>query len=245
MRLLGTGEDTRAGGRPCPHRRRAPWGRPPLAWRRAFRNRGTSPGTAACVPRCSQRRPRMRPAPTSFGLCVRWRIPRGLPCSAHGRPRQARLLLPLHGPRTPAPAPRSTHRRARLPHPASPPRRPRRPRTPPAPGRHAPGASPAGPPPDARPGPPCFSPSNSRPPWTATWPCAWRHTPPCCDRTCSAKATWRDRTGSCPGVLPVVVHTGRERWRAPLGVRALTAPGPEALAPLQPDAAYVLLDGPA
>ena len=48
-----------------------------------------------------------------------------------------------------------------------------------------------------------------------------------------------------PRVLPVVVHTGRERWRAPLGVRALTAPGPEALAPLQPDAAYVLLDGPA
>ena len=28
-------------------------------------------------------------------------------------------------------------------------------------------------------------------------------------------------------------------------MRALTAPGPEALAPLQPDAAYVLLDGPA
>ena len=48
-----------------------------------------------------------------------------------------------------------------------------------------------------------------------------------------------------PRVLPVVVHTGREQWRAPLGVRALTAPGPEALAPLQPDAAYVLLDGPA
>ena len=48
-----------------------------------------------------------------------------------------------------------------------------------------------------------------------------------------------------PRVLPVVVHTGRERWNAPLGVRALTAPGPEALAPLQPDAAFVLLDGPA
>ena len=48
-----------------------------------------------------------------------------------------------------------------------------------------------------------------------------------------------------PRVLPVVVHTGRERWRAPLGVRALTAPGPEALAPLQPEAACVLLDGPA
>ncbi len=48
-----------------------------------------------------------------------------------------------------------------------------------------------------------------------------------------------------PRVLPVVVHTGRERWRAPLGVRALTAPGPEALASLQPDATCVLLDGPA
>ena len=62
-----------------------------------------------------------------------------------------------------------------------------------------------------------------------------------------------------PRVLPVVVHTGREQWRAPLGVRALTAPErfhrwssndgtdevSEALAPLQPDAAYVLLDGPA
>ena len=48
-----------------------------------------------------------------------------------------------------------------------------------------------------------------------------------------------------PRVLPVVVHTGRERWRAPLSVRALTAPGPEALAPLQPEAACVLLDGPA
>ena len=48
-----------------------------------------------------------------------------------------------------------------------------------------------------------------------------------------------------PRVLPVVVYTGRERWRAPLSVRALTAPGPEALAPLQPDAACVLLDGPA
>ena len=48
-----------------------------------------------------------------------------------------------------------------------------------------------------------------------------------------------------PRVLPVVVHTGRERWNAPLSVRALTAPGPEALAPLQPDAACVLLDGPA
>ena len=48
-----------------------------------------------------------------------------------------------------------------------------------------------------------------------------------------------------PRVLPVVVYTGRERWNAPLGVRALTAPGPEALAPLQPDAACVLLDGPA
>ena len=48
-----------------------------------------------------------------------------------------------------------------------------------------------------------------------------------------------------PRVLPVVVYTGRERWRAPLNVRALTAPGPEALAPLQPEAACVLLDGPA
>ena len=48
-----------------------------------------------------------------------------------------------------------------------------------------------------------------------------------------------------PRVLPVVVYTGREHWNAPLGVRALTAPGPEALAPLQPDAAFVLLDGPA
>ena len=48
-----------------------------------------------------------------------------------------------------------------------------------------------------------------------------------------------------PRVLPVVVHTGRERWRAPLSVRALTAPGPQALAPLQPEAAFVLLDGPA
>ena len=48
-----------------------------------------------------------------------------------------------------------------------------------------------------------------------------------------------------PRVLPVVVYTGRERWRAPLGVRALTAPGPEALASLQPEAACVLLDGPA
>ena len=48
-----------------------------------------------------------------------------------------------------------------------------------------------------------------------------------------------------PRVLPVVVHTGRERWRAPLSVRALTASGPEALAPLQPEAACVLLDGPA
>ena len=48
-----------------------------------------------------------------------------------------------------------------------------------------------------------------------------------------------------PRVLPVVVYTGRERWNAPLGVRALTAPGPEALAPLQPEAACVLLDGPA
>ena len=48
-----------------------------------------------------------------------------------------------------------------------------------------------------------------------------------------------------PRVLPVVVHTGRERWRAPLSVRALTAPGPEGLAPLQPEAAFVLLDGPA
>ena len=48
-----------------------------------------------------------------------------------------------------------------------------------------------------------------------------------------------------PRVLPVVVYTGRERWRAPLSVRALTAPGPEALAPLQPEAACVLLDGPA
>ena len=47
-----------------------------------------------------------------------------------------------------------------------------------------------------------------------------------------------------PRTLPVVVHTGRERWSAPLGARALTAPGPEALAPLQPDAACVLLDGP-
>ena len=45
-----------------------------------------------------------------------------------------------------------------------------------------------------------------------------------------------------PRVLPVVVHTGRERWNAPLGVRALTAPGPEAIASLQPDAAFVLLD---
>ena len=53
------------------------------------------------------------------------------------------------------------------------------------------------------------------------------------------------RNRALPRVLPVVVHTGRERWRAPLGVRALTAPGPEALAPLQPDAACVLLDGPA
>ena len=44
--------------------------------------------------------------------------------------------------------------------------------------------------------------------------------------------------------LPVVVHTRRERWSAPLGVRTLTAPGPEALAPLQPEAACVLLDGP-
>ena len=48
-----------------------------------------------------------------------------------------------------------------------------------------------------------------------------------------------------PRVLPVVVYTGRERWRAPLSVRALTAPGPEALASLQPDATCVLLDGPA
>ena len=48
-----------------------------------------------------------------------------------------------------------------------------------------------------------------------------------------------------PRVLPVVVYTGREHWNAPLGVRALTAPGPEALAPLQPEAACVLLDGPA
>ena len=48
-----------------------------------------------------------------------------------------------------------------------------------------------------------------------------------------------------PRVLPVVVHAGRERWNAPLGVRALTAPGPEALAPLQPEAACVLLDDPA
>ena len=48
-----------------------------------------------------------------------------------------------------------------------------------------------------------------------------------------------------PRVLPVVVHTGRERWNAPLSVRALTAPEPEALAPLQPEAACVLLDGPA
>ena len=48
-----------------------------------------------------------------------------------------------------------------------------------------------------------------------------------------------------PRVLPVVVHTGREHWNAPLSVRALTAPGPEALAPLQPDATCVLLDGPA
>ena len=48
-----------------------------------------------------------------------------------------------------------------------------------------------------------------------------------------------------PRVLPVVVHTGSERWRAPLSVRALTAPGPQALAPLQPEAACVLLDGPA
>ena len=48
-----------------------------------------------------------------------------------------------------------------------------------------------------------------------------------------------------PRVLPVVVYTGRERWNAPLSVRALTAPGPEALASLQPDAACVLLDGPA
>ena len=48
-----------------------------------------------------------------------------------------------------------------------------------------------------------------------------------------------------PRVLPVVVHTGRERWNAPLSVRALTAPGPEAIASLQPDAACVLLDGPA
>ena len=48
-----------------------------------------------------------------------------------------------------------------------------------------------------------------------------------------------------PRILPVVVYTGRERWNAPLGVRALTAPGPEALASLQPDAACVLLDGPA
>ena len=29
-----------------------------------------------------------------------------------------------------------------------------------------------------------------------------------------------------PRVLPVVVYTGREHWNAPLGVRALTAPGP-------------------
>ena len=56
---------------------------------------------------------------------------------------------------------------------------------------------------------------------------------------------WAGPNRGLPRVLPVVVHTGRERWRAPLGVRALTAPGPEALAPLQPDAAYVLLDGPA
>ena len=48
-----------------------------------------------------------------------------------------------------------------------------------------------------------------------------------------------------PRVLPVVVHTGRERWSAPLSVRALTAPGPEAITPLQPEARYVLLDGPA
>ena len=48
-----------------------------------------------------------------------------------------------------------------------------------------------------------------------------------------------------PRVLPVVVHTGRERWSAPLSVQALTAPGPEAITPLQPDAACVLLDGPA
>ena len=48
-----------------------------------------------------------------------------------------------------------------------------------------------------------------------------------------------------PRVLPVVVYTGRERWRAPLSVRALTAPGPEGLAFLQPEAACVLLDGPA
>ena len=48
-----------------------------------------------------------------------------------------------------------------------------------------------------------------------------------------------------PRVLPVVVHTGRERWSAPLSVRALTAPGPEAVTPLQPEARYVLLDGPA
>ena len=48
-----------------------------------------------------------------------------------------------------------------------------------------------------------------------------------------------------PRILPVVVYTGRERWNAPLGVRALTAPGPEALASLQPEATCVLLDGPA
>ena len=48
---------------------------------------------------------------------------------------------------------------------------------------------------------------------------------------------WVGPHRALPRVLPVVVHTGRER--------ALTAPRPEALSPLQPDAAYVPLDGPA
>ena len=56
---------------------------------------------------------------------------------------------------------------------------------------------------------------------------------------------WAGPNRALPRVLPVVVHTGRERWNAPLDVQALTAPGPETVTPLQPDAACVLLDGPA
>ena len=49
--------------------------------------------------------------------------------------------------------------------------------------------------------------------------------------------------GMLPEVLCVVVYTGRRRWTAPLSLGKLTAPGPEARQPWQPELRYLVLDG--